>query len=291
MADVTLAAPEPLTALWLELTGRCQLECVMCYADSGPHGAHGDLDTAAWTTVLDQAVERGARMVCLIGGEPTTRPDLPALIDHALSVGLAVEVYTNLYRVPDSLWPHLAKPGVQLATTYLSDQAEEYDRITGRPGSHTRTRANIAKALRLGIPLRVSVIDTVPGQRVEQARADLIALGVPEDQVTGDHARGFGRGASAGIDESDTCGRCGHGVAVVLPDGSIAPCVMTRHEALGDVRRDGLDAVLGSPAFAGRVTHLDAVRRPATVGECLTCGPNSACRPSCSPSCSPLRAN
>jgi hypothetical protein len=42
---VTAALPAtPFHRLWLELTGKCQLACVHCYADSGPdkgHGSHG----------------------------------------------------------------------------------------------------------------------------------------------------------------------------------------------------------------------------------------------------------
>ena len=35
----------PLRFLWLEITGKCQLECTHCYADSGPKGTHGTMAT------------------------------------------------------------------------------------------------------------------------------------------------------------------------------------------------------------------------------------------------------
>lgn len=35
------AETAPLRFLWLEITGRCQLACAHCYADSGPTGTHG----------------------------------------------------------------------------------------------------------------------------------------------------------------------------------------------------------------------------------------------------------
>lgn len=40
---MTIAPPEPeakLGFVWLELTGKCQLECTHCYADSGPSGTN-----------------------------------------------------------------------------------------------------------------------------------------------------------------------------------------------------------------------------------------------------------
>lgn len=65
--------------LWLEITGRCQLECQHCYAESGPSGTHGAMSTVDWLRVLDQAAALGVQTVQFIGGEPTLRPDLPRL--------------------------------------------------------------------------------------------------------------------------------------------------------------------------------------------------------------------
>jgi MoaA/NifB/PqqE/SkfB family radical SAM enzyme len=76
-----------------------------------------------------------------------------------------------------------------------------------------------------------------------------------------DRVRAFGRGAGGAADEADTCGRCGHGTAAVGPDGTVGPCVFTRHAVAGNVRRAGLGAVLDGPAFRAWVARLDRVRR------------------------------
>ncbi|MGH3783622.1 MAG: radical SAM protein [Pseudonocardiaceae bacterium] len=88
-----IAAPE---FLWLEITSRCQLECAMCYSDSGPAGTHGSMTSEDWMRVIDEAVHMGVRTVQFIGGEPTLHSALPELIRHALSRALAVEVFSNL---------------------------------------------------------------------------------------------------------------------------------------------------------------------------------------------------
>jgi MoaA/NifB/PqqE/SkfB family radical SAM enzyme len=85
------------------------------------------------------------RRVQLIGGEPTLHPDSLVLADRALSLGLRVEVYSNLVHVTDSWWALLLREGASLATSYCSDQADEHNAVTGRP-SHARTLANIKKA-------------------------------------------------------------------------------------------------------------------------------------------------
>lgn len=67
----------PISFLWLELTGKCGLECVHCYAESGPSGTHGSMTADDWKSVIDQAVAAGVSMVQFIGGEPTLHPELP----------------------------------------------------------------------------------------------------------------------------------------------------------------------------------------------------------------------
>src|SRR5438045_3225579 len=72
-----------LRFLWLELTGRCNLHCVHCYADSSPTSNHGTMTTHDWEVVLDQAQELGVRKVQFIGGEPTLHPGFRELVIRA----------------------------------------------------------------------------------------------------------------------------------------------------------------------------------------------------------------
>src|SRR5260370_11444951 len=130
------------------------------------------------------------------GGEPTLHPQFADLLSFAVEAGLAVEVYTNLTHVRDSWWDLFACPRVSLATSYYSDDPGQHDAITGRRGSHARTRANIAEAVRRGIPLRAGPITGRDGQRPAQPQAQAEALGVTS--VPTDRARHLGRAAAAG---------------------------------------------------------------------------------------------
>ena len=67
------ATSTPLRSLWAELTGKCQLSCLHCYAGSGPDGTHGTMTADQWEMALTQAAALGARMVCFIGGCFRTR--------------------------------------------------------------------------------------------------------------------------------------------------------------------------------------------------------------------------
>ncbi len=278
---------------WLHVTNRCQERCLHCYASSGPDGEQGSMTADDWRRVIDQASAAGVEMVQFIGGEPALRPDLVQLAEHALGQGLEVEVYTNLFAVTPKLWDLYTRPGVRVATSYYSDDPAQHDAITTRPGSHTRTRAHIVEALRRGVRLRVGLIDLGNGQRVEQAYAELQALGV--EQIGVDRVRAFGRGSSAGPDESQTCGQCGHGAVAIGPDGMVSPCVFTTHLSSGDLRQEELAAVLAGERWRGHVARLDGAR--AAVEPChpclpamRKCGPDSRCLPACAPTCPPLKA-
>jgi MoaA/NifB/PqqE/SkfB family radical SAM enzyme len=302
----TLTRPNParvkagpaFSFLWLEITGRCGLSCSHCYAGSGPAGSHGAMTADDWRSVITQAAGLGVSMVQFIGGEPTLHPDFAALLGHAVGAGLAAEVYSNLTHVRDSWWELFACPKVSLATSYYSDGPAEHDAITGRPGSHARTLANIGQAVSRGIPVRAGIIEVADGQRTGQARAELEALGVR--RIRTDRVRQLGRAASAGPDVSQLCGNCGRGIAAVLPSGDVCPCVMARWLTAGNVRDVPLAEILSGPALAAVTAVIPArpTRRAGSPDAALACAPDCApaldsdiCPPpamsGCGPDCTP----
>ncbi|MGP4092912.1 radical SAM/SPASM domain-containing protein [Nonomuraea sp. KM90] len=267
---MTSPAPPALDFMWLEITGKCQLECRHCYNESGPKGTDGSMGYSDWIAAIDQAAALGVSMVQFIGGEPTLYAGLPGLLTRALSVGMEVEVYSNLVHVRPQMWELFSQPRVRLATSYYSDNAAQHRQITGRP-SLPRTRANIARAVEAGIPLRVGIIDLGDEQRIEQAHADLTSLGVTN--IGTDRMRLLGRAAHGGCDVSELCGRCGDGIAAILPDGTIAPCPLARWLTAGNVTKDSL------AELAPRVRSIAA----SQIGPAHP----DACRPPCEPQCTP----
>ncbi len=274
-----------LASIWLELTGRCQLSCAHCYAASGPSGTHGTMTDDDWRRVIDEAAGMGVRLVQFIGGEPTLHVGLPALVRHAVGRGLAVEVYTNLVRVPDELWAMFELEGVSLATSYYSAMPDVHNRITQRR-SHARTRAGIAEAVKRGIPLRVGVVEMMLGQGVEEACADVRALGVTDVRV--DRLREVGRGVRAGGPGMDQlCGQCASGRLAVSPDGDVWPCVFSRWLVVGNVRRSSLLEIndgAGTAAVRGDLAEHFASRR----GPFALCQPDRDKDGGCGPLCDPV---
>lgn len=270
--------------VWLEITGKCQLGCIHCYAASGPDGEHGAMGERDWCRVIDEAADLGVGMVQFIGGEPTLHPALPALINHARSRDVEVEVFSNLVHIRPAVWEVLSQSGVGLATSYYSDDPNEHAAVTQRP-THGRTKANITEALRRSIPVRVGVIDVLDGQRVDQARAEVASLGVAT--VHTDRLREVGRGVrdqQPGVDQ--LCGHCARGVVAIAPSGEVWPCVFARWMPVGNVRSTPLAEIVTGPAMNSAKAQLPM---PVTSkkGCDPTCCPNNMCDPQCSPSCSP----
>ncbi len=285
-AAVPLTVDPEFSFLWLEITGRCGLACAHCYAQSGPSGRHGAMTGDDWRSVITQAADLGISMVQFIGGEPTLHPDFAGLLACAVDAGLAAEVYTNLTRVKDSWWDLLACPNVSLATSYYSDDPAQHDAITGRLGSHARTLASIRQATARGIPLRAGIIEVMEGQRTNQARAELEAIGVT--RIRTDRLRRLGRAATSSTtawphDISELCGNCGQGIAAILPSGDVTPCVMARWLSAGNVREAPLDGILAGPAMAAAVVGIPS--RPAVAAR-SRCGPER-CGPVSGDSCPP----
>ncbi|MFE3017017.1 radical SAM/SPASM domain-containing protein [Streptomyces sp. NPDC059256] len=284
---MTLAIERPMhpaaaiNTLELEITGKCQLSCTHCLSESSPQATHGTMTPADWRQVITDAAALGIPRVQLIGGEPTVHPQWRDFTEHALALGLRVQVYSNLFNVAWGWWSLLERPGVSLATSYYSDDPEEHDRITGKQGSYWRTQSNIEEALRRGIPLYVGIVDILDGQRVSEARAELVAMGVK--QINTDRVRAVGRGALSGQSPSldELCGRCTRGRAAVLPNGDLAGCVLARNFPCGNVRVTSLAQLFSGEEWASLSQRIPAPRAACPPDDSGDCDPanTEACDP------------
>lgn len=264
----------PYRRMWCELTGKCQLQCVHCYADSGPDVAHGAMTGDDWTSLISQAAANGIDMVQLIGGEPTMHPEFTRIMGHGLDCGLDVEVYSNLVHITGEMWELFQRPRVSLAFSYYASDAAAHNAVTRRP-THAATRRNAEKAGALGITIRAGVIDF--GHRAE-AEDDLRSMGITK--ITTDRVRQIGRGGPGLPEPSELCGHCGQDVAAVSADGDVTPCIFSRWMKAGNVRETPLADILAGPAWAGALAQLPPRREP--------CDPNQECPPGFPPSsCDP----
>lgn len=149
------------TAL-VEITARCNLNCPVCFADSGGSGADLDIATLSrmFTTIMTQT---GGCNLQLSGGEPTMRDDLPRIVALARDAGFTfIQLNSNGIRLADD--PRLAE---RLRKEGLSSVFLQFDGVEDRVFKALRGRAlfadkcraidNIAKA-GLGVVLVPTIV-------------------------------------------------------------------------------------------------------------------------------------
>jgi MoaA/NifB/PqqE/SkfB family radical SAM enzyme len=232
--------------------------------------------------VIRETREAGISRISFIGGEPTLHPGFAELLGIAVGIGLKVQVCTNGIQFSDDLWRAFSLGLPTLQISYYSDDQGEHDRITGVPGSHKKTTANIVNAVRKGMRITVSVIHIERGQRIEQAVRRLAELGVTEVKI--DRVRRIGRAAPRNMNgqyEGELCGKCAGEKFAVLPNGDLVPCTLARRIILGNVQSASLESLLLSDdAFRARERiRLATATAPIGTSSCNGGGDNDACAP------------
>jgi radical SAM protein with 4Fe4S-binding SPASM domain len=138
--------------LELEITRRCNLRCLHCYAHAGSESAN-ELSRAEIRGFLDQARALGIDELSLTGGEATLHPDFVGIIDDALERGFHVRFVTNGTLFDRPLLRALCARPIKLITISLDGVSPEaHERIRG-PGSHAKTMRAIDELQAAGFAL------------------------------------------------------------------------------------------------------------------------------------------
>jgi len=282
-------------ALWsvmLELTYRCNLDCVFCYNDLGAAGT--PLALPQYLALLEDLARMQVLHLVLTGGEPLAHPDFFAIGGRARELGFVVRVKSNghalrgrlLRRLRDEVDPFVVEVSLHGAT------AETHDRQTRVPGSFLRLLSNVEEMQRLGLRLQLNATltrwneDETDGMLVI---ADRLGLPLRFDPVVaprddGDRAplaltasaagkeRLYALLAARGPAPVDDCEpqrpelapasaparrfNCGAGTGSVTVDpfGNVLPCVQWRRP-VGNLHQRPIDEIWR------RSTELERVRR------------------------------
>ena len=269
--------------LFVELTAKCNEQCVHCYAESSP----ARTEALAWleiSKVLEDAKALDFDLVQFTGGDPLISPHCVQAVEFAREVGIPrVEIYTNGLALRGRIYERLRELAPSFAFSFYSHDPETHDAITQTPGSHARTARAIRRAVDDGLNVRVGVISMERNQYdAPKTYEYLLGLGVTGHSIGFDQVRDVGRGDAAPI-ETDarpagvhTAGvesarpRNFGGSAAVGYDGTVYPCIFSRHLPLGSIHDTRLEAILRSaePIASKKRSLLTARER---WGEKLSC--------------------
>jgi MoaA/NifB/PqqE/SkfB family radical SAM enzyme len=276
--------------LFIELTGQCNEQCIHCYAESSPFR----VEALSWPDVSRILVDAKALdfdLVQLTGGDPLISPHCIRAVERANELGIPrVEIYTNGLALRGRLYERLRELEPAFAFSFYSHDPETHDAITRTPGSHVRTARAIRQAVEDGLTVRVGVIAMEQNWDDGPAtREFLLGLGVAEDAIRFDRMRNVGRGGVTPKEETsapegahsgtDSYGRRSFGgTAAISYEGTVYPCIFSRHLALGSIRSSSLHDILTSatPLAPNAENLLLARERWSDKLSCWECQTRSA---------------
>ncbi|MBU9889023.1 MAG: radical SAM protein [Candidatus Omnitrophica bacterium] len=149
-----------LRQLTLELTERCNLDCIHCYINL-PAGdrcaAAQELSTETIKRILREAAALGCLELCFTGGEPLLRKDFETIYVFAREHGFRVVLFTNATLISPR-WAKLFREIPTLGSievTVYGMSPSSYEAVTRTPGSFAAARRGIDLLLRHKVPFLV----------------------------------------------------------------------------------------------------------------------------------------
>lgn len=144
------SADKKPVVVW-NITRRCNLKCVHCYAHAKDMVFENELTTEEGKAVIDDLAAFGSPVILFSGGEPTIRKDLPELADHAVKRGMRAVISTNGTLITAEMAKVLKEIGLSYVGISLDGMEEIHDRFRGVKGSFAKTLEGIKNCQKAGI--------------------------------------------------------------------------------------------------------------------------------------------
>lgn len=116
------------------MTRRCNLRCLHCYASATRKEAAHELTTREAKAFIDDLADFGAPVLLFSGGEPLMRKDLPELAFYARSKGMRTVISTNGTLISKEKAKTFAKIGLSYVGVSLDGMRETNDKFRGADG-------------------------------------------------------------------------------------------------------------------------------------------------------------
>ncbi len=167
------SADKKPVVVW-NLTRRCNLFCMHCYADSHDRDYPGELTTGEGRALLDDLAAFGVPTVLFSGGEPLTRPDIFELAAYAREKGLRCVLSTNGTLITPEAAQRILDCGFSYAGISIDGIGAVHDKVRGKKGAYEAALRGLRLCRDLGI--RVGLRFTVHRRNLDQLPAVLDLL-------------------------------------------------------------------------------------------------------------------
>ena len=133
------------------MTRRCNLKCVHCYARSEDISYDNELNHEQSITMIDDLAEFGVPVLLFSGGEPTVHPRLVEYAQYAVSKGMRAVISTNGTLITKEKAKILKEIGLSYVGISLDGLEETHDKFRGVKGSFKKVMAAIENCQQVGI--------------------------------------------------------------------------------------------------------------------------------------------
>ncbi|KGK97885.1 Fe-S oxidoreductase [Methanococcoides methylutens] len=152
------------------MTRRCNLRCVHCYAHAKDIEFKDELTTEQGKELIDDLSEFGSPVILFSGGEPLMRKDLPELAEYAISKGMRAVISTNGTLIDEEMAKTLKEIGLSYVGISIDGVRETNDKFRGMKGAFDAAMTGLRNCQREGI--KVGLRFTINKQNV----ADIPAI-------------------------------------------------------------------------------------------------------------------
>lgn len=133
------------------ITRRCNLKCVHCYAHAKNIPFDNELSTSEGKNLIDDLANFGVPVILFSGGEPLMRKDLPELADYAVKKGMRAVISTNGTLITEQMAHVLKKIGLSYVGISLDGMEPVNDLFRGVKGAFKSALKGIKNCKKAGI--------------------------------------------------------------------------------------------------------------------------------------------
>ena len=152
--------PSP-TVCTLQVTTRCQANCVHCSAARHKRPNEPEMTTQDWKRVIRQSEQLGVVTIVFTGGEPLLRPDIFELIQYVDKDEAIALMFCNGLLLNDENVRKLAESGLSCIHVSIdSPDPAQHDEMRRVPGSYQKAVDGLKRANDAGMLVGISTYAT-----------------------------------------------------------------------------------------------------------------------------------
>jgi len=133
------------------MTRRCNLKCVHCYAKSEDISYDNELNHEQSLAMIDDLAEFGVPVLLFSGGEPLVHPRLIEYAQYAVNKGMRAVISTNGTLITEEKAKALKEIGLSYVGISLDGLEETHDKFRGVKGSYKKAMKAIENCQKAGI--------------------------------------------------------------------------------------------------------------------------------------------